>query len=388
MPTLRRESARAKKGEGSIRRTPSGGFEYRVKYTDADGKVKTKSFSCKTVDLCLDRAEEFLDRVGKLARGIELYDTIPNIVRPKLDSDFEKNFTGEQGYSRNLMTLKMIERHFIGSIPLINITDYQLEQFLRDISRYSNTVISKIYSMVNYAYKTALRAKLIDRNPLDEAAFRKPLSSQKRKKVRGFTDEEQKAFLCALEQHSVPYGRNTYKKQLLIELYGGLRMGEINALRPEDIDFEKKVIHVSRTVTRGLNDRAYIKEGAKTQEGNRSVPINKRLEPILKEALDEMENNPEGTIFYDYNKGGIIDTNQVNNFFYRICEKADLKGFSQHCLRHTFATRCIEADVPAVVLKTWMGHTDIHVTLDTYADVFDKMHNSAVNKFDAFMDEF
>ena len=388
MPTLRRESVRAKKGEGSMRRTPSGGFEYRVKYTDADGKVKTKSFSGKTVDLCLDRAEEFLDRVGKLARGVELYDTIPNIVRPKLDSDFEKNFTGEQGYSRNLMTLKMIERHFIGSIPLINITDYQLEQFLRDISRYSNTVISKIYSMVNYAYKTALRAKLIDHNPLDEAAFRKPLSSQKRKKVRGFTDEEQKAFLCALEQHSVPYGRNTYKKQLLIELYGGLRMGEINALRPEDIDFEKKVIHVSRTVTRGLNDRAYIKEGAKTQEGNRSVPINKRLEPILKEALDEMENNPEGTIFYDYNKGGIIDTNQVNNFFYRICEKADLKGFSQHCLRHTFATRCIEADVPAVVLKTWMGHTDIHVTLDTYADVFDKMHNSAVNKFDAFMDEF
>lgn len=107
---------------------------------------------------------------------------------------------------------------------------------------------------------------------------------------------------------------------------------------------------------------------------------------MLRDALDEMRDNPYGLVFYDYNKDGIIYTNQVNAFFYRICEKAGLEGFTQHCLRHTFATRCIEAEVPAVVLKKWMGHTNIHITLDTYADVFDKMHNSAVDKLDAFLD--
>ena len=56
----------------------------------------------------------------------------------------------------------------------------------------------------------------------------------------------------------------------------------------------------------------------------------------------------------------------------------DIRG--QHSLRHTFATRCIEAGIDAVVLKKWMGHTDIHITLDTYADVFDSMHNSSINK--------
>lgn len=56
----------------------------------------------------------------------------------------------------------------------------------------------------------------------------------------------------------------------------------------------------------------------------------------------------------------------------------------QHALRHIFATRCIEAGVPAVVLKTWMGHTNIHITLDTYADVFSRMNNDSMKKFEDY----
>ena len=58
-----------------------------------------------------------------------------------------------------------------------------------------------------------------------------------------------------------------------------------------------------------------------------------------------------------------------------------------HALRHTFATRCIEAGIPAVVLKKWLGHTNIHVTLDTYADVFSRMNFDSMVKFDTLMDE-
>ena len=38
--------------------------------------------------------------------------------------------------------------------------------------------------------------------------------------------------------------------------------------------------------------------------------------------------------------------------------------------------------MPAIVLKTWLGHTDIHVTLDTYTDVFEAMENKAIERFD------
>ena len=77
----------------------------------------------------------------------------------------------------------------------------------------------------------------------------------------------------------------------------------------------------------------------------------------------------------------------MNSFFKTICKKANVKCSGQHSLRHTFATRCIEAGVPALVLKNWLGHTDIHITLDTYADVFDRMNLGAISKFEAHMEE-
>ena len=75
----------------------------------------------------------------------------------------------------------------------------------------------------------------------------------------------------------------------------------------------------------------------------------------------------------------------MNCFFQRACEKCDISLRGQHALRHTFATRCIEAGVPPVVLKTWLGHTDIHITLDTYADVFNSMHNDSMNKLNEYI---
>ena len=386
MAKSRRGSVRARHGEGSVDKIPSGSYRYRIRYTTPEGEKKQKSFTGKTIDECFDQAEEFLQKIERLSRGISIEDTIVDIIRAKIDNDFHKNFCGEQGYSRNIQTLNAISKYRIAKVPIVDVTDYQLEVFLNEITKYADQVISKMYSMVKYAYTAAYKAKLIDYNPMDNPAFKKPRSSKKTKKVRGFTDEEQQRFVKALEEHKVPHGRNTYKKQLLIELYGGLRMGEVNALKPENIDFKKRVIRVRATVTRGLDDRVFIKDGAKTSEGERDVPINAKLERVLREALAEMRDNPEGLIFYDHNKNGIIGTNQVNSFFYRVCEKAGLEGFTQHCLRHTFATRCIEAGVQPVVLKKWMGHTDIHITLDTYADVFDKMDYSAVDKLNSHLE--
>ena len=54
-------------------------------------------------------------------------------------------------------------------------------------------------------------------------------------------------------------------------------------------------------------------------------------------------------------------------------------------MRHTFATRCIEAGIPPVVLKTWLGHTSIKITLDTYTDVFHEYSSEAMSLFESKM---
>lgn len=187
-------------------------------------------------------------------------------------------------------------------------------------------------------------------------------------------------------EHEVPKGRNDYRAQLLISLYSGLRMGEVNALKPKDIDFEHGLIRVRSTVCRGASYKAFIKEGTKTEAGIREVPISGFLEHVLRKALADRKKNPEGLLFYDYNKNGIIETSQVNSTFKRICDKAGIEHTGQHMLRHTFATRCIEAGVSPLVLKNWLGHTNIHITLDTYSDVFARMNAGSIALLDRYME--
>ena len=269
----------------------------------------------------------------------------------------------------------------------MSIKPKHLQAFLSSITGYSDTVIKKIYGLLRYVFRAAYERELIITNYTSLPELKCPKSAKPAKRVRGLTEDEQARLLDVMENHKVPYGRNDYRKQLLIELYGGLRMGEINALRPENIHLDKGYIHVESTVSRGEGGKPFIKDGTKTYAGTRDVPISNTLRPIMEEALAEMKNNPYGLVFYDYNKNGIIETHQVTSFFNRLTEKAGIPVSGQHALRHTFATRCIEADIPPVVLKNWLGHTNIHITLDTYADVFSRMNFEAADKFDDLMEK-
>lgn len=378
---------RRKKGEGHWKVTKAGNIEYRFRYTDEYGRRKYKSVTGINEDHCHEKAEQFLARLEEIKNGRDLNATIVSLVREKIDTDYKKNFTGEQGYDRNLQTLAIIERGPIGHIPICDMQPYHIEGFYRELTKYANNTISKVYSMMKTAFKMAVQKKIITYNIMEDRNLRCPKSDKVDKKVRGLTDEEQKRFVSALNAHTPKYGANTYKLQLLIALYSGLRMGEVNALKPEDINFRQGFIHVCRTISVGINNRAFVKDGTKTIAGERDVPISKPLENVLRQALDEMKDNPEGLIFYDCKRKKIVNTAQVNSFYKTICKRAEILCNGQHALRHTFATRCIEAGVPALVLKNWLGHTDIHITLDTYADVFDRMNLGAISKFEKLMDE-
>ena len=125
-----------------------------------------------------------------------------------------------------------------------------------------------------------------------------------------------------------------------------------------------------------------IKAGTKTEAGVRDVPISDKLKPYLEEALKKYKKNKQKLLFYDCVSKRVITTTQVNSYYKRVCSSVGIESSGQHALRHTFATRCIEAGIPAVVLKTWLGHKDIHMTLDTYTDVFQAMDNDAISKYD------
>lgn len=378
---------RTERGEGSFRFNASGTLEYRFSYRDENWQAKRKSVTGADEQECYDKAQDFMDKMEKLRKGIDVDVTMLDLLKERYKNDYAMNHVGEPGYARNLNNLVALEKHPIGMIPIKDLDKEDVQDYLNSLTRYSNSVIEKLYRQVRMAFAIALERKIIEENFMLSREMRCPKSIKPDKKVHGLTMDEQKSLIEVLEKKNPPNGRNDYRLQIFIEMYSGMRMGEINALHPEDIDLKNGVIHVRSTISRGFDYRAYVKEGTKTYNGLRDVPISKKLRPYLEEALERKEENPFNLVFYDYINGSVINTNQVNCYFQRICSDAEIPSHGQHSLRHTFATRCIESGIPPVVLKTWLGHKDIHTTLDTYTDVFKKMDQSAVDKFDTYIEQ-
>ena len=119
----------------------------------------------------------------------------------------------------------------------------------------------------------------------------KPKSEQIDEKVEALSIDEQKAFLKILEKET------RYKDIFTIALYTGMRMGEILALKKEDIDFKNKVIHIKRTLTKTLNGQAKLGDTTKTYNSVRDIPITNLIESCLKHAISNMFFNINNLIF-------------------------------------------------------------------------------------------
>ena len=385
MARPKKTNQRAERGSGSFRYNRSGTLEYRFPYRDEYDVAKRKSVTGANEKECLDKAEEFLTMLERKRRGADFDTTIPELLREKYDADLAMNFVAEAGYGRNIKNLSILENSEIGIIPISELTKADILNYLNSITRYSNSMISKFYSQIKLAFDIADERGIIEHNFMNSRDIKRPKSDKQDKKVRALTPNEQKAFVDYLEANAPPNGRNDYRLQLFIELYSGMRMGEINALREEDIDFDNNVIHVRNTITRGIEYESKLKNGTKTYNGIRDVPISNKLRPYLEEAVRRQKHNCEGLLFYNYIADTVISTSQVNDYYQRVCVKNNLPADGQHALRHTFATRCIESGIPPVVLKAWLGHKDIHTTIDTYTDVFKSMDIKAVNQFDEYI---
>jgi len=78
----------------------------------------------------------------------------------------------------------------------------------------------------------------------------------------------------------------------------------------------------------------------------------------------------------------LITPSELNSYFKKICKKYNISNnVNFHMLRHTYATRCIEAGINAKVLQKKLGHKKIETTLDTYTSVFSKFEDSQDDRY-------
>ena len=148
-----------------------------------------------------------------------------------------------------------------------------------------------------------------------------------------------------------------------LKLYTGLRVGEVCGMMWRDIDFEKSIITVKRTVQRihiDSHKTQIIADSPKSRSSQRSIPIPRFIMKLLRDS----RSTDNHYILSDSEI--IIEPRTLQRRFKSILNKANLPSVTYHSLRHAFATNCMQAGFDVKTLSEILGHASVETTLNRY----------------------
>ena len=391
-------------GEGCIRLTKEGYWEARIMIGyNNKGKPKYKTFSAKTRNAAAKKLSDFIANQKEFEPDVICQYTVEKWLNKWLADYVEKNVKVSTRVSYEGIVKNQLIPH-IGHIKLTELKKTDIEKMYNDLLTHGRAdgkgglgvkTINNVKLCLHKALQTALENEYIIKNPADIAKVPTLKSTQAQKKeIEILSKQEQQALMAVC-------GKDTYSTGIITALFTGVRLGELLGITWKDIDFTKKTISISKQVNR-LKDysenakaktRLGIQEDTKTKTSNRVISIS----DILAERLKEYKQNQEehikqwGDIYQNLGMvlaredGYYIDPSTFRDNYKAILNKAGLKSYTFHALRHTFATRALEAGVPIKVVSKILGHASVQITMDTYMHVLPELQSEAMNRIAEFI---
>lgn len=170
--------------------------------------------------------------------------------------------------------------------------------------------------------------------------------------------EQAKLLQCLYE------GMDIHKLGILLCISTGLRLGEVCSLKWQDVDLERQVLYVNRTVQRiaveGHRNKTILLEGdPKSIFSRREIPLSDEMVKLLSSYKGIQEG-------YVINGSRPMEPRTYQNKFQRYLQDAGISRKNFHILRHTFATNCINNGADVKSLSEILGHSDVKITLNRY----------------------
>jgi integrase len=266
-----------------------------------------------------------------------------------------------------------------GKKRLDEIRKKDIKAFLTDKQKekLSPATVRNLKAYLSCILNQAVDDEIIESNPASRTGklIKKTDST---KNIYPFTWEEKELFEKTLRKHF-----ERHYPLFLTALRTGLRVGEVIALKPGDIDFNGNFIEVRRSCVMG---KVATTKSGKVQRVDMSNGLRKVLKSYLterkQEALKKGWGQPPEWLFYNGN-GNLFDTSHLRKrIFYKVLEKAGLRRTRIHDLRHTYATLRINAGHNIADVSRQLGHHSIKITVDTYYHWIPGTSKSEVDQLD------
>ncbi len=342
---------------------------YQYRYTDNLGKRQT--VYAATLQELREKEPE-IDEYAK--SGVNYASgniTVVELLERYLALQQGRRYNTQVGYA---FVLNLVKKEPFGQRIIRNIKASDAKLWFIKLSRdgRSFSTICSIRGVLKPAFQMAFEEDIIRKNPF---VFKMDIIPNDTKKREAMTPQQQVDFMTFIRDDE--HYCECYDEYVVL-LETGVRISEFVGLTKNDLDFEKRRIHVDHQLVKRRTGEYYI-EKTKTESGDRYIPMTDRCYESLRNILfnrpkpkvEMIVNGYTGFLFLD-KKGKPKVALHFEHQMKRAVEKYNnthdepLPKITPHVFRHTFCTNMARAGMDVKSLQYLMGHSDVTVALNVY----------------------
>lgn len=339
-------------------------------YFDQAGKRHIKTFKTKR-----DATAWLVTTAGEVARGVHTAENASIIVAEAAELWIDKGALDELERSTLREYRSHVDLHIepsrIGNEKLARLSTPAIEAFRDDLLRKgSRSMARKVLASLKSILGEAQRRGLVAQNAAQPVRVDVKKRDQGKLAVgRDIPSKEEIQTILAKAE-----GR--WRPLFVTAVFTGMRASELRGLIWDNVDFERKVIHVRQRADRWGDIGA-----PKSAAGEREIPMSPMVVNALREWRLACPKSPSGIVFPNGNGNIENHTNIANRGFYalqRSVGMVDAKGkpkYGVHALRHFFASWAIEQAFSAKRVQALLGHSSIQMTFDVYGHLFPSLED-------------
>ena len=257
---------------------------------------------------------------------------------------------------------------YFGNKRVNDITAADIRQWQNELIKmgYSPTYLKTINNQLSAIFNYAVRYYDLKSNPCAKAGS---MGKSKAEEMDFWTGEEFRKFIDSVMNKRLSY------MAFMILYWTGMRLGELLALNPKDVDLEKRTISITKSYQRlGKKD---VITPPKTSKSKRVITIPEFLAADIKDYMDSLYDLQEDDRLFPITKYCLEHEMQ------RGIKESGVKRIRVHDLRHSHASMLIELGFSPLEIANRLGHEKVETTLNTYAHLYPNKQTKLAERLDS-----